>query len=105
MHKKYMEETKAFLHEPIRRDEIVMYICNKELINGVNVTEETLKEYTDEILEKLNEPFIESYSLGYIDVLLLSIIIRNNRLKRLMHMIPSVPILHPPPYCKIDYNE
>ena len=96
MQNKYMEDTKDFLHEPITRDEIEMYICNKQLINGIHIIEETLKEYTDEILEKLNLPFVHSETLGYIDLLLLAIIIRNNRFKRVINMIPPIPIIYHP---------
>jgi hypothetical protein len=97
MQNKYMIETKEFLNEPITTHEIKQYIFNKELIDNVNVTNEILKEYTDEIMDKLNKPFEPTDTVGYIDVLLLSIIIRNNRIKRIINSIPSVPaIKHPP---------
>jgi hypothetical protein len=105
MQNKYMEEAKEFLEQPILQDEIMLYITNKELINGVNVTEETLKEYTDEILEKLNKPFIHSETLGYIDILLLSIVIRNNRFKRIIYMIPQLPNIYHPRRPKLEYSD
>jgi len=83
----------------------MMYIYNNELINGINITAETLKDYTDEILEKLNVPFVESITLGYIDVLLLAIVIRNNRLKRIIYMVPPLPIMCHPPRLKLEYSD
>jgi hypothetical protein len=92
-----MEDTKVFLHEPITENEIKQYIFNKELIDSMNIANEILKDYTDEIMDKLNKPFISTDTVSYIDILLLSIIIRNNRIKRIINSIPSIPIIQHPP--------